>query len=138
MHFAMPGDSADPGAPGGPAAAQRAAAQPAAAQPIASAQQPVALLYGRGRLIVHANPAFVAEFGATCLGLPAREAVLPFPRRVFEVVDRAWASGRPLATSVVVDGIRRRLTVAPRTDIETGEVYGVAIRLASEVPRPTG
>ena len=38
---------------------------------------------------------------------------------------------RPLATWVTIRGSRRRLTVAPRSDPETGEVYGVALRLAS-------
>ena len=98
--------------------------------------QPVALLYGRGRLIVHANPAFVVEFGATCLGLPAAEALPSWPRRAFEVIDRAWDAGRPLATWVSVAGRRRRLTVAPRTDAESGEIYGVAISLAEEEAAP--
>jgi hypothetical protein len=31
-----------------------------------------------------------------------------------------------------VRGERRRLIVGPRSDIETGEVYGVALRLARE------
>jgi hypothetical protein len=101
------------------------------------APQPVALLYGRGRLIVHANPAFVVEFGATCLGLPAAEALPSWPRRVFEVIDRAYEAGRPLSTWVSVAGRRRRLTVAPRVDIETGQVYGVAIRLADEAAPPS-
>ena len=104
--------------------------------------QPVALLYGRGRLIVHANPPFVVEFGASCLDLPATEALPDWPRRVFDVIHRASEANRPLATSVLesgrplaawgkVSGMRRRLTFAPRMDVETGEVYGVAIRLAS-------
>jgi hypothetical protein len=101
------------------------------------APQPVALLYGRGRLIVHANPAFVVEFGATCLGLPAAEALPSWPRRMFEVIDRACEAGRPLSTWVSLAGRRRRLTVAPRADVETGQVYGVAIRLADEAAPPT-
>lgn len=96
-----------------------------------TAQQPVALLYGRGRLIVHGNPAFVAEFGGGCLGLPATEALPDWPRRVFEVIDRAYDAGKPVAAWVSVGGARRRLTVAPRADVETREVYGVAIRLAA-------
>jgi hypothetical protein len=98
----------------------------------APVQQPVALLYGRGRQIVHANPAFVAEFGA-CTGMPAEEALVDMPRIVFEVVDRAFNAGRPLATWVTIGARRRRLTVAPRRDVETGEIYGVAIRLATEL-----
>jgi hypothetical protein len=97
-----------------------------------AAQQPVALLYGPGHRIVHANAAFVAEFGAVPIGVPASEALVEFPARVLEVVERAMASGKPLATRVDIRGIPRRLTVAPRADPETGEIYGVAIRLAAE------
>ena len=92
-------------------------------------QQPVALLYGPGHRVVHANAAFVAEFGTLPIGVPASEALLDFPPRVLEVVERSMSTGRPLATTVEIRGVRRRLTVAPRTDPETGEVYGVAIRL---------
>jgi hypothetical protein len=94
-------------------------------------QQPVALLYGPGQRIVHGNPAFVSEFGAS-VGLPAREVLLDAPPKLFDVVDRVLASGRPLACWLELRGERRRLTAAPRTDIESGEIYGVAIRLAHD------
>jgi hypothetical protein len=97
----------------------------------------VALLYGRGHLIVHGNPAFLAEFGAGVVGLPATEALPDWPSRVFHAVDRAFETGNPVAAWVTIAGARRRLTVAPRTDVETGEIYGVAIRLATEEPAPT-
>jgi hypothetical protein len=74
----------------------------------------------------------VAEFGAACLGMPASEALTGWPRQAFAAIDRAFESGQPVAAWVSVAGARRRLTVAPRRDIETGEVYGVAIRLANE------
>jgi hypothetical protein len=111
------------------------------------AQQPVALLYGPGHRIVHANAAFLAEFGdrdaaprgfagsarpVLPMGVPAAEALIDIPPIVLEVVDRVLSSGRPLATWVNVRGSRRRLTVAPRSDPETAEVYGVALRLARE------
>lgn len=95
------------------------------------AQQPTALLYGPGQLIVHGNPAFLAEFGAGALGLPAREALLGVPPAMFDVVDRVRGLGRPLACWLVIAGERRRLTAAPRRDPETGETYGVAMRLAA-------
>ena len=98
--------------------------------PVPRAQEPVALLHGTGQRIVHGNPAFVAEFGGGLVGLPAREVLVGLPARAFEVADRVLASGRPLACWLDVHGERRRLTVAPRTDPETGEVYGVAIRVA--------
>jgi len=99
-------------------------------EPAARGQQPTALLYGPGHRIVHGNPAFVAEFGPVAVGLPAREALVGLPPRVFDVADRVLVSGRPLACWLDVAGTRRRLTVAPRRDPETAEVYGVAIRLA--------
>lgn len=92
--------------------------------------QPAALLYGPAHKIVHANAAFVAEFGLVPIGVPAAEALLDLPPVVLQVVERAIVDGRPLATWVEVRGRRRRLTVAPRADIETGEVYGVALGLA--------
>jgi hypothetical protein len=97
----------------------------------AAIQQPVALLYGPGHRVVHANPSFVAEFGVIPIGVPAAEALVDWPPRVLEVVDRVLTERRPLATWVTIRGSRRRLTVAPRSDPETGEVYGVALRLAS-------
>ena len=95
-----------------------------------AAQEPVILLYGPGQRIVHGNPAFIAEFGAAAVGLPARESLVGLPPRVFEVVDRVLSEGRPLACWLEVAGERRRLTVAPRRDVETGEIYGAAVRLA--------
>jgi hypothetical protein len=117
------------------AAANNPRAAASAGAPMPPAPQPVALFYGPGHRIVHANPAFVAEFGdhgRLPIGVPAEEALLDVPPVVLEVVDRVLATGRPLAAWVDVRGRRRRLTVAPRTDLETGEVYGVALRLASE------
>jgi hypothetical protein len=98
----------------------------------ASEPQPVALLDGPGHRIVHGNPAFVAEFGPTAVGLPAREALVELPSRLFEVVDLVLTGGRPLACWLEVAGRPRRLTASPRVDPETGDVYGVAIRLARE------
>jgi hypothetical protein len=97
---------------------------------VAPAQQPVALLYGRGLVVVHGNEAFVREFGSSAVGLPAVEGLLPLPSRVLEVARRVMAQRRPLACWIEVGSRTRRLTVAPRLDIETGEAYGVAIRLA--------
>jgi hypothetical protein len=108
------------------------AGESVAGKPVAGAAQPVALLYGRGHKVVHANPAFVAEFGAVPIGVPAAEALLDLPPIVLEIVERVIAEARPLAAWVTVRGARRRLTVAPRADPETGEVYGVALRLARE------
>ena len=104
----------------------------ASSGPGVAAQQPVALLYGAGQRIVHGNPAFVAEFGSGAVGLPAREVLLDVPPLAFDVVDRVLRTGRSLACWLVIAGERRRLTVAPRRDPETDEIYGVALRLAHE------
>ncbi|HYL40598.1 MAG TPA: hypothetical protein VET90_04750 [Candidatus Binatus sp.] len=96
------------------------------------AAQPAALLYGPAHQIVHANAAFVAEFGVIPIGVPASEALVDLPPLVLQVVERVIAEARPLACWVEVSGRRRRLTVAPREDVETGEVYGVALRLVND------
>jgi hypothetical protein len=122
------------GQPTGPAANQPSVREPPgrsrSAAPPRRAQQPGALLYEPGHRIVHANAAFVAEFGVIPIGMPAAEALVDVPPVVFKIVERVIASGRPVATWLEVRGTRRRLTVAPRSDIETGEVYGVALGLA--------
>jgi hypothetical protein len=99
--------------------------------PGVSGPQPAALLYGPAQLIVHGNPPFVAEFGEAVLGLPAAEALLALPPEAFEVFRRVYVRGTPLAAWIEVSGERRRLVAAPRRDVESGEVYGLAIRLAS-------
>jgi hypothetical protein len=93
-------------------------------------QRPVGLFYGPGHLIVHGNPPFIAEFGRESLGLPAAEALLDLPSAAFAFLDLVFREGRPLACEVTIRGARRRLTAVARRDIETGEVYGVAMRLA--------
>lgn len=98
----------------------------------ATNQRPVALLYGPGHVIVHGNPPFLAEFGRESVGLPAVEALLDLPTAAFHLMDLVYRQGRPLATRVTVRGAPRRLTVVPKADIETDEVYGLAVRLAPE------
>ena len=108
-----------------------ASARPAiGVTPGAFGSQPVALLYGSGHVIVHGNPPFLAEFGEASIGLPAAEALLPLPGVAFDVIQRVYVRGTPLACWIEISGERRRLTAAPRRDPETGDVYGVAIRLA--------
>lgn len=90
---------------------------------------PSALLFGRAHLVMHGNIAFKAEYGAACLGQPAREVMVNLPRPGFELMDRVIADGRALAMRVRMPGGDRRLVVAPRKDPETGETYGVVIHL---------
>ena len=96
----------------------------------ATAQRPVALLHGRGHVIVHGNPPFLAEFGASSVGLPAREAMLDLPPAAFDLMDLVYREGQPLAGRVLAGRGFTRLTVVPRRDVETGEVYGLAVRIA--------
>ncbi len=98
----------------------------------ASVQQPVALLYGPGHRIVHGNAPFVAAFGRETIGLPAAEALLDLPPAAFAVLDLVFDQGHARACRLTVRGDPWRMTVAPRRDVETGEVYGVAVRLAPE------
>ncbi len=98
----------------------------------ATNRRPVALLYGPGHVIVHGNPPFLAEFGRESVGLPAVEVLLDLPAAAFNLMDLVYRQGRPLATRLTVRGTPRRLTVVPKADIETGEVYGLAVRLAPD------
>ncbi len=95
----------------------------------AAPPRPAALAYGIGHVIVHANPPFVEEFGAGCVGLPAAEAMLDLPPAAFALLDLVYREGRPRATRIDVRGEPRRLVVVPRRDVETDEVYGLAVHL---------
>ena len=99
----------------------------------ASGPYPAAFHSGPGHVIVYGNAAFIERFGAGCVGLPAREALLDLPASAFALMDRVYRSGRPLARRIRTAVGERRLVVAPRRDIETGETYGVATHL-----RPAG
>jgi hypothetical protein len=92
------------------------------------------MLYGAGHVVVYANPPFTELLGAGCLGLPAAEALLDLPSAAFEVMDLAYREGRPVACRISLFGAPWRMTVADRRDVETGEVYGIAIHLVPQEP----
>lgn len=92
--------------------------------------------YGPAHLIMHGNPAFVAAYGSSSLGQPAREAMTDLPRAAFELMDRVLREGRPLARRVSTPGGERRFVVVPRQDPETREVYGVVTHLRVPGDRP--
>lgn len=105
--------------------------------PTASDQNPAALLYGPGLIIVHGNAPFKAEFGEGFLGLPAVEALPDLPAVAFDLMKLVFEKGMPLARWIEVHGTTRRLTAAPRRDVETLDVYGIAIHLVAR-ERPAG
>jgi PAS domain-containing protein len=98
-------------------------------------QHPAGLLYGPGHVVVYANAPFRELFGSELTGLPAAEILLDLPRSALELLDLVYRDGRPLARWITMHGTEWRLTVAPRGDIGTGQVYGVAVNL---VPREHG
>ena len=87
---------------------------------------PAAFHYGPGHMIIHGNATFLDEFGIACLGQPAREALVGLPTEAFELMDRVYGGGRPLAQRITTANGDRRLVVAPRSDPDTGLTYGVA------------
>jgi hypothetical protein len=94
---------------------------------------PAAMCVGAGHLVVYGNPAFVAAFGESAVGLPAREVMLDLSRDGFEVMDAVLARGRAAARWVRLGDSEWRLTVAPRIDPGTAEVYGVRFHLQPRV-----
>jgi hypothetical protein len=95
---------------------------------------PAAFHYGPAHVIMHGNPAFIAAYGATCLGMPAREAMTELPRAAFDLMDRVYREGRPLARRLALPAGEHRLVVVPRMDPETGETYGVTTHLRAQEP----
>jgi len=87
---------------------------------------PAAFHYGPGHMIVRGNVTFLDEFGPGCLGQPAREALVGLPPEAFELMDRVYDGGKPLARRIRTANGDRRLVVAPLSDPDTGQTYGVA------------
>jgi hypothetical protein len=91
---------------------------------------PAAFHLGPGHVIVYATPAFLVAFGSTCLGLPAREALLDLPPAAFTLMDRVLREGRSLACRIETPHGEQRLVVVPRRDPD-GETYGVATHIVA-------
>ena len=96
---------------------------------------PAAFHYGPAHMIMHGNPAFLALYGRSSLGMPAREAMTELPRAAFELMDRVLREGRPLARRLALPDGEFRLVVVPRLDPETGETYGVTSHLRAVDPQ---
>lgn len=105
--------------------------EPGAADPATPVPgpSPGAFHDGPAHVIVFGNPAFVVAYGSGAVGQPAREVMLDLPRAAFELMDRVYRDGRPLARRVMTPAGERRFVVVPRRDPETGETYGVATHL---------
>ena len=98
--------------------------------------RPAGMCAGPAHMVVYGNPAFVARFGAHCLGMPAREVMLDLSEDAFAVLDAAYAEGRPLARWVRFGDEEWRVTVKPRVDPATDEVFGVAFHLRARSDMP--
>jgi len=94
---------------------------------------PAGMCVGPGHLVVYGNPAFLAAFGESSVGLPAREVMLDLSRDGFAVMDAVLSRGRAAARWVRLGDEEWRLTVAPRIDPGTAEVYGVRFHLQPRV-----
>jgi hypothetical protein len=105
-----------------------------------AANRPAGMCMGAGHLVVYGNPAFVERFGPHCLGMPAREVMLGVPEAAFVAFDAALTNGRAVARWVTIDDEEWRVTVRPRVDPETDEVFGVAfhLRLRADEPPAAG
>jgi hypothetical protein len=103
-------------------------------------RRPAAICHGAGHLVRYGNPAFVAAFGAQCVGLPAREGLLDLPAEAFDLLDRVLESGRPFSRWIRFGDDEWRMTAVPRVDPGTQEVYGVAfhLRARSDLPVMAG
>jgi len=82
----------------------------------ASGGHPAAFHVGPAHVIVWGTPPFRAIYGAECLALSAREALLDLPPEAFTLMDRVLREGRPLARRIETPSGERRLVVVPRRD----------------------
>ena len=101
-----------------------------------SSTRPAGLTTGPGHRVVHGNPAFVRIFGQRSVSLPAREGMIGPPAEAFALLDTVLRTGRPAARWVVMDGRSWRLTVIPRADPATGEIYGLAFHFRERFDMP--
>jgi hypothetical protein len=85
---------------------------------------------------MYGNPAFIAQFGDRCLGMPAREALIDLPPEAFELLDAVLEHGRPFARWIARHGEPWRMTATPRRDPGTDQVYGVAFHLRARTDTP--
>lgn len=80
-------------------------------------------------MLIYGNPAFHAQFGARCIGMPAREVMVDLPETAFALFDAVLERGRPLARWIERGGQDWRLTAMPRRDPGTESVDGISFHL---------
>jgi hypothetical protein len=102
----------------------------------APARRPAAVCHGPGHVVKYGNPAFLAAFGAQCVGLPAREGLLDLPPDAFVLLDVVLAKGRPFSRWIRLGKDEWRMTAVPRVDPGTQEAYGVAFHLRARADLP--
>jgi hypothetical protein len=112
------------------------AEEPIRGHPAGPGTRPAGMCHGPAHLVVYGNEAFQTLFGKQCLGLPAREGLVGLPASGFEVLDVAYARGRPVARWIRLRAADWRMTAAPMADPETREVYGVRfhLRRSDDIP----
>jgi hypothetical protein len=105
-------------------------------QPTLPQTRPAGICAGPGHVLIYGNPAFHAQFGARCIGMPAREVMVDLPETAFALFDAVLERGRPLARWIERDGHDWRLTAMPRRDPATELVDGIAFHLRARDDSP--
>jgi hypothetical protein len=98
--------------------------------------RPAGICAGPGHVVIYGNPAFHAQFGSRCIGMPAREVMVDLPETAFALLDAVLEGGRPLARWVQRGGEQWRLTATPRRDPDTETIDGVAFHLRARDDLP--
>lgn len=101
-----------------------------------AATRPAGICAGPGHVLIYGNPAFHAQFGSRCIGMPAREVMVDLPETAFALFDAVLERGRPLARWIQRGEEQWRLTAMPRRDPETESVDGVAFHLRARDDQP--
>lgn len=99
--------------------------------------RPAGICAGPGHILIYGNPAFHAQFGSRCIGMPAREVMVDLPETAFALFDAVLDRGRPLARWIEREGQDWRLTATPRRDPATELVDGIAFHLRARDDGPS-
>jgi hypothetical protein len=97
---------------------------------------PAGFCRGPGLIVVYGNAAFRELFGAACVGMPAREAMVGLSKDAFTAMDTVLDRSRAGARWVRLNGAQWRLTMRPMQDPGTAETYGLAFHLRPRDEEP--